>query len=267
MQQSRDVLGLTLETGRLLLRPPMKSDLEPWAALLADPVASQFLGGPQDLSGAWRNLALMTGAWIIGGFSNFSVLEKSTGRWIGRAGPWQPEGWPDPEIGWAFDRSAWGSGYATEAVSKCMDWAFEQLGWTEVVHLIPANSASIALAKNSVQKDSGIRSCWRQLKVRLMSTVRAVRNGRRDMKAGHSCEPKVCGIEGPLFAFSAQSAQLPLGPVPLPLSYDKQNPLEQLILTPRFISVSTYPRTSSTRDGAVIVGQHVGLMDWFGAQG
>ena len=142
------MVGPTLETDRLILRPPTSDDLAPWAALLADPVAAQFIGGLQSPAGAWRNLALMSGAWIVSGFGNFSVLEKSSGRWVGRAGPWRPEGWPGPEIGWAFDRSVWKRGYATEAAAKCIDWAFEELGWTEVVHFIdPANTASIALAQ------------------------------------------------------------------------------------------------------------------------
>ena len=141
------MLGPTLETDRLVLRPPAAEDFEPWAALLADPVAAHFVGGAQPRAGAWRSLAMMTGAWLINGHSNFSVIEKASGRWIGRAGPWQPDGWPGPEIGWAFDRSAWGKGYATEAARRCLDFAFDALGWDRVVHVIdPANVASIRLA-------------------------------------------------------------------------------------------------------------------------
>jgi RimJ/RimL family protein N-acetyltransferase len=141
-------LGPTLETDRLVLRPPCAGDFGPWAALLPDPVAARHIGGPQPPAGAWRNLAMMTGAWVISGYGNFSVIEKTTGRWIGRAGPWQPEGWPGPEIGWAFDRSAWGRGYATEAARRCLDFAFEELGWDRVVHPIdPTNAASIAVAR------------------------------------------------------------------------------------------------------------------------
>ena len=32
----------------------------------------------------------------------FSVIEKDSGRWIGRIGPWQPEGWPGTEVGWSL---------------------------------------------------------------------------------------------------------------------------------------------------------------------
>jgi RimJ/RimL family protein N-acetyltransferase len=78
----------------------------------------------------------------------FSVIEKATGRWIGRMGPWQPEGWPGTEVGWSLVREAWGKGYATEGATACIDWAFDHLGWTEVIHCIaPENTASQAVAR------------------------------------------------------------------------------------------------------------------------
>jgi len=142
-----DMIGPILETERLQLRPPRPDDFESWARMAADPVATRFLGGPQCRSAAWRNICVFTGAWIVRGFSNFSIIEKATGRWIGRAGPWQPEGWPGTEVGWALDRSAWGKGYATEVAARCIDWAFENLGWIEVIHVInPANKASVSVA-------------------------------------------------------------------------------------------------------------------------
>lgn len=142
------MVGPTLETERLLLRPPVAADFEPWAAMLADPEAVRFMGGVRDRAGAWINISVMAGAWIINGFSNFSVLRKDTGQWIGTAGPWRPEGWPGPELGWALERSAWGQGYATEAATRCLHWVFDELGWREVMHLIePENTASIAVAE------------------------------------------------------------------------------------------------------------------------
>jgi RimJ/RimL family protein N-acetyltransferase len=51
-------------------------------------------------------------------------------------------------VGWALTPSAWGRGYATEAARAAMAWAFDNLGWTEVIHCIdPANTASIAVAE------------------------------------------------------------------------------------------------------------------------
>ena len=145
-----------IETERLLLRPPAPEDFKPWCAMLADPVASAFIGGVQNENGAWRNLAVMAGSWTINGFGNFSVIEKASGLWVGRAGPWMPPGWPGPEIGWAFDRSFWGSGYATEAASACMDFVFDHLNWLNVIHVIaPDNQPSIKLALRLGSKPIG----------------------------------------------------------------------------------------------------------------
>jgi RimJ/RimL family protein N-acetyltransferase len=78
----------------------------------------------------------------------FSVLEKDTGRWVGRVGPWFPEGWPGAEVGWAIVRDRWGRGYAGEAAAATIDWAFETLGWSEIIHVIDVgNAASVAVAR------------------------------------------------------------------------------------------------------------------------
>jgi RimJ/RimL family protein N-acetyltransferase len=89
----------------------------------------------------------MAGAWAIQGFGMFSVIEKSSGRWIGRLGPWMPEGWPGTEVGWGLTRAAWGKGYATEGSIAAIDWVFERLGWSEVIHCIaPDNVPSQKVA-------------------------------------------------------------------------------------------------------------------------
>ena len=64
---------------------------------------------------AWRKFLQMPGAWLIQGFGMFAVIEKASGEWLGNIGPWQPEGWPGTEVGWALRRVAWGKGYADEA--------------------------------------------------------------------------------------------------------------------------------------------------------
>lgn len=140
--------GPVLETERLILRPTAPEDFEPWAAFMADEVAAKYIGGVQPRSVAWRGFCSMAGAWAMFGFAMFSVVEKASGRWIGRLGPWRPEGWPGPEVGWGLVRDAWGKGYATEGAGAAIDWAFDHLGWTEVIHCIdPENRPSQAVAQ------------------------------------------------------------------------------------------------------------------------
>ncbi len=141
-------IGPTLETERLILRPPTAADFEPWVTYMADEEAARYIGGLQPREVVWRSLCLVTGAWTIAGFSMFSVIEKATGDWVGRLGPWRPEGWPGTEVGWGIIRDRWGKGYATEGAIAATDWAFDDLDWTEVIHTIdPANHASCAVAQ------------------------------------------------------------------------------------------------------------------------
>jgi RimJ/RimL family protein N-acetyltransferase len=143
------VIGPTLETERLVLRPPNGADFDAYARFAADPQAMQFLGGVQSRTVAWRALAQIAGAWLVNGFSMFSILEKESGRWIGRGGPWMPESWPGHEIGWGIVPEAQRKGYAKEASSAAIDWAFDALGWNAIIHCIdPRNSASIATARS-----------------------------------------------------------------------------------------------------------------------
>jgi RimJ/RimL family protein N-acetyltransferase len=147
---------LQLETPRLLLRPTHPEDFEPWAAFMADPESARFVGGVQLRPVAWRGFLAMAGAWAIQGFAMFSVIEKASGRWIGRIGPWQPEGWPGTEIGWGIVRDRCGLGYATEGAAATIDWAFAELGWTEVIHTIDiANVASHAVARKLGSRNRG----------------------------------------------------------------------------------------------------------------
>lgn len=136
-----------IETERLLLRPPQAQDFDAFAMLMGDDATAHFIGGAQPRPVAWRSFLSMAGAWMVQGFGMFSVIERDSGRWLGRIGPWYPEGWPGTEVGWGMLREAQGSGYATEAASASIDYAFETLGWSEVVHIIhPDNHPSKKVA-------------------------------------------------------------------------------------------------------------------------
>ena len=149
-------LGPTLETERLILRPPVGEDFDGFCAFQADEAAMTHLGGVQTPAAVWRSLCIMAGAWHLEGLAMFSVLDKTTGEWLGRIGPWFPREWPGREVGWGLLSKAWGQGYAVEAAVAAMDYVVDVLGWDDIVHTIaPENRASAAVATKLGSRNRG----------------------------------------------------------------------------------------------------------------
>ncbi|MGQ0553496.1 MAG: GNAT family N-acetyltransferase [Planctomycetota bacterium] len=138
-----------LQTERLILRAFRQSDTDDYAALCADPEVMRYISpqGPLTRAEAWRKMAMHLGHWQLRGFGQFVLEERATGRFLGHAGPHQPEGWPGREIGWVLARYAWGQGFAYEAARAACAYAFDTLAWDRVISLIaPENERSIRLA-------------------------------------------------------------------------------------------------------------------------
>lgn len=147
---------IRIDTERLLLRPQLAGDFDRYAQLFCHPTAAAHIGGGLARGDAWRRFLQMPGAWMVQGFAMFSVIEKSSGLWVGQAGPWQPDGWPGTEVGYAFHQDAWGKGYATEACVAAIDWAFDMLSWREVIHCIaPENIPSQGVARRLGSSNRG----------------------------------------------------------------------------------------------------------------
>jgi RimJ/RimL family protein N-acetyltransferase len=145
-------VSITLETERLFLRPLAPDDFEPHAAMMADPRVARFLSMdrlPQSRQTAWRAFASMLGHWQMRGFGFFSAFEKPSGQWVGRVGPWMPEGWPGLECGWSVAPAHWGKGYAPEGAVAAIRHVFEaRPDLKRIISLIdPANANSQAVAR------------------------------------------------------------------------------------------------------------------------
>lgn len=150
------ILGPTLETERLILRPPAVEDFPRWAEFMTDPEAARFIGGAQAPAQTWRAICMMAGMWALTGEGMFSLIEKSTGLWLGRIGPLHPYGWPGREVGWSLHPDATGKGYAVEAATATLDYAFDVLGWDDVIHCIdPDNHASARVAERLGSRNRG----------------------------------------------------------------------------------------------------------------
>ena len=149
---------MTLETDRLILRMFREDDLDAYAAISADPEVMRYLGDgkPLDRPNVWRQMAMILGHWQLRGYGLFALEEKATGALVGRAGIFEPEGWPGFEAGWMLRRESWGKGYATEAARRVLRWAFSDLGREHVISLIrEANAPSIRVAERLGERLEG----------------------------------------------------------------------------------------------------------------
>lgn len=140
---------VTLETERLIMRMWREADFEAYAELCADPEVMRYLGGKVfDRTEAWRNMASMIGHWYLRGYGFWAIEEKESGRFAGRIGCINPEGWPGFEIGWTLKREFWGKGFASEAGRRALEYGFNQLDKPHIISLIhPENRASIRVAE------------------------------------------------------------------------------------------------------------------------
>lgn len=141
---------MKIETERLILRQiDPERDFEPWARAMADENTVRYLGTkPMNRAESWRSMALAIGHWTIRGYGFFSLEHKESGEWVGRVGPWYPMGWPAPEVGWTISPDHLCRGYATEAARASVQFAFETLAWSQVIHVImEGNEASMAVAR------------------------------------------------------------------------------------------------------------------------
>ncbi|MCC5960212.1 MAG: GNAT family N-acetyltransferase [Rhodobacteraceae bacterium] len=137
-----------LETERLILRAPCAQDFPAFAAYFMSDRA-RFTGGQPDRILAWNRFCITLGHWHMRGYGVFVMVRRDTGAVIGAAGPFYPEGWPEPEIAWQlWDGTTEGHGFAVEAACATRAHAYDDLGWTTAVSLIaPDNLRSRALAQ------------------------------------------------------------------------------------------------------------------------
>ena len=137
-----------LETERLILRGPEATDAEPMIAFLLDRERADGFGGYDHRGDAWRWFALNIGHWQLRGYGYFTIELKETGAPAGISGIWNPEGWPEPEIGWVVFDGFEGRGIAREAAERVRRYAYEDLGLTTLTsNIVPGNTRSVALAE------------------------------------------------------------------------------------------------------------------------
>jgi RimJ/RimL family protein N-acetyltransferase len=136
-----------LTTERLVLRTFRRDDLPAYADLNSDPEVVRYLGGPlscQDSDGIaeWAQECHATE-----GVGLLAVERRSDGAFLGMCGLHHQESIPDEvEVAWRLAHTYWGQGYATEAATAWLDYAFGPLGLERVISITDApNLRSLAV--------------------------------------------------------------------------------------------------------------------------
>lgn len=131
-----------LETERLLVRTWTPGDAEEGFRIWSDAEVMRYVGTGQpnatiEETRAW--IGRMAAHHELHGFGFWAVVEKDSGQLVGSCGMgYQRDGGLPIEFGYTLARSRWGRGYATEAASACLRYAFERLGFTELVASVDA---------------------------------------------------------------------------------------------------------------------------------
>ena len=131
---------VVIETERLLLRPIGPEDLEEFLALYTDPEVVRFTS-TYDRPGARRRLVEIGHEWEQHGYGPMAVLDRASGRFLGRSGL---KYWPqfdETEVGWSLLASARGHGYATEAGRASAEWAFANFPFPYITAMIQSENA------------------------------------------------------------------------------------------------------------------------------
>jgi RimJ/RimL family protein N-acetyltransferase len=140
----------TIETERLLLRPPYSEDFEALHGIFSDPVTMSFWPVPfsEDDTRRWVSRSLNDHAEA--GFGRQPVILKSSGEVIGDCGIMRVEidGDPEYDLGYIIHYPFWGNGYAVEAAEALKHHAVERLGIRRLVANMPTDhAASIRVAQ------------------------------------------------------------------------------------------------------------------------
>jgi RimJ/RimL family protein N-acetyltransferase len=138
------------QTERLLLRGWQEADLEPFAAMNADPRVTEFLSTQLSREESDALVDRFVNEWADDGFGLWAIERLEDGVLLGFTGLARPRFeahfTPAVEVGWRLAAGAWGHGYATEAADAAVRYGFKVIGLDEIVSFtVPANVRSRAV--------------------------------------------------------------------------------------------------------------------------
>ena len=163
-----------LTTPRLLLRETTPEDVDAFLSIYSDPAITRYTEAlyPREEEIAYTR-DYIRNMYEFYGFGIWTVIERSTGVIIGRAGLTMREGYEDPELGYVIGTPWQNKGYATEALRAILTYAKEELCLDTIRalvkpdnkksrHLLEKLGFSESLSYNSQNKEY-IHYCGRNL--------------------------------------------------------------------------------------------------------
>jgi len=126
-----------LRTERLLLRQWRDDDVEPFAALNADPETMRYFPAPIEREESDAFAERIHRQIELEGWGLWAVEVVDAAPFIGFVGLARPSFdahfTPAVEVGWRLARNHWGRGYATEAARAALAYGFDELDLDEIV--------------------------------------------------------------------------------------------------------------------------------------
>lgn len=159
-------------TNRLVLQPwdgRLSAEL---VALYADRRVVRYIsrGVPLTPGEAFEISTRSARMWDRLGFGPWAVLERTSGRFVGRAGLSELPDWPGSdkiEVGWELHPWAWRGGYATEVGREAVRVGFEDLALRALISVtVPTNVGSrgamraCGLTFRGVREFRGTKVVW-----------------------------------------------------------------------------------------------------------
>ena len=139
----------TILTNRLEIKRFTEADTAQYAEIMTNPAVTKYLGTGEDKTkeDVERLLKRLEDVWNKNDYGVFVVKEAAGGNIIGHCG-FLPFADDRIELLYAYDPSAWGKGYATEAGRAVLDYAKNRYDWAEVCAITyPQNVASATVLK------------------------------------------------------------------------------------------------------------------------
>lgn len=149
----RRLAGLPWEilgTERLLVRETTVQDVDSFYRIYAEPSITEYMENlfrDRDEEIAYTESYIKT-VYAFYGYGMWTVLEKGSGKVVGRAGITWREGYGLPELGFVIGVPWQGRGYAFEVCAAILDYAREELLMKKVQALVrPGNERSLRLCE------------------------------------------------------------------------------------------------------------------------